>query len=192
MEVSGLSPFADAQPPLSEGQGFIKSIGSSLFALAAVKFTIKCIIYLIAGRWFDLAGFWFPTNLTLAQTFVQIWLLSPLIDLAETVSRSPCYGNYPRTKLAEINTGSGRVYHTRLLVAGGARTAWPDSGASTLGARDPSKLWHDAVVGWDVFGGPRIGSFEDIPRAYREDCDFVGVGQRDGFDYTTNSDVFRQ
>ncbi|KAF7546625.1 hypothetical protein G7Z17_g8304 [Cylindrodendrum hubeiense] len=47
---------------------------------------VELTLYVAIGQRVDLPGFWFPEGLTLMQTFVHVWLLSPLLDVVETAS----------------------------------------------------------------------------------------------------------
>lgn len=44
----------------------------------------------IVRQWFsfDWVRWWFPDTLTLRQVFIRLWLLSPLMDIEDTVSAS--------------------------------------------------------------------------------------------------------
>lgn len=55
---------------------------SILVTLGAVS---AVTIHLITGRWVNVATWWFPETLTGKQTFLRLHLLSPFVDLAETV-----------------------------------------------------------------------------------------------------------
>lgn len=56
-----------------------------LAGLASVMACLSLGLRAGLGRDVDLVGFWFPGGLSLQETFVHAWVLSPLLDVAETV-----------------------------------------------------------------------------------------------------------
>ncbi|KAH7171056.1 hypothetical protein EDB81DRAFT_777530 [Dactylonectria macrodidyma] len=57
-----------------------------LLALTIMIGLIELALYVALDQWVDLPEFWFPEDLTLEQTFVHVWLLTPLLDIVETAS----------------------------------------------------------------------------------------------------------
>ncbi|KAI5466335.1 hypothetical protein BGZ63DRAFT_400719 [Mariannaea sp. PMI_226] len=56
-----------------------------LVGLATIAGLAELGLYLALGHWVDLPRFWFPENLTFMQMFIHGWILSPLLDIAETM-----------------------------------------------------------------------------------------------------------
>ncbi|KAK7420484.1 hypothetical protein QQZ08_010401 [Neonectria magnoliae] len=84
IEICGMGMFS--QPPiLQRRQNLVCATIVGFLGLAVVTGLLELILHQVLGRRVDLPRFWFPEDLNLTQTFVHAWLLSPLLDIVETV-----------------------------------------------------------------------------------------------------------
>lgn len=90
LAMSGLSmlhsvPASSDEACSLEGFSMIKSLLLGLVGLSAVSGVLHAIARLSLGYWTYLHVFWFAGHLGWSDIFVRFWLLSPLVDIAETV-----------------------------------------------------------------------------------------------------------
>ncbi|KAF4984832.1 hypothetical protein FZEAL_60 [Fusarium zealandicum] len=96
MQSCGLEMFRYCCPMCSTGLKALESAMMGLVGLAGTTMVLEVGVYLRLGFWISLPSWWFPGHLTLPQLFVHVWLLSPLIDVAETITYTIARTAYPK------------------------------------------------------------------------------------------------
>ncbi|KAJ4271978.1 hypothetical protein NW762_000687 [Fusarium torreyae] len=84
-ESCGLGMFRYCCMYYHEGTNPCASLVMGFYGLMAIWAVLEASLYMILGEWVNLYVWWLGADyLTLQDTFVRAWLLSPLIDIAET------------------------------------------------------------------------------------------------------------
>ncbi|KAF5616680.1 hypothetical protein F52700_12975 [Fusarium sp. NRRL 52700] len=85
VEVSGLGMFSYCCVLCSEGPGPWTSTSMGLCGLLVMGILVECSLYAKLRYWPWWPGIWFADSLSGLDIFIRVWLLVPLIDVAETV-----------------------------------------------------------------------------------------------------------
>ncbi|KAI1044853.1 hypothetical protein LB505_005253, partial [Fusarium chuoi] len=85
VEVSGLGMFTYCCVLCSEGPGPWTSTLMGFCGLLVMGILVECSLYTKLQYWPCWPGIWFADSLSGLDIFIRVWLLVPLIDVAETV-----------------------------------------------------------------------------------------------------------
>lgn len=61
------------------------SITTTVVILKSYAMLFSTMMFPLTGYWVNAFEWWLPASLSHSQSFVRLWLLSPLVDMAETV-----------------------------------------------------------------------------------------------------------
>lgn len=88
----GPVPGSSAQAYMLDSFSMTASLLLGLCGLVVVLMPVSGIAWVLLGFWVNLIEVWFPWEMGWADSVVHLWLLSPLVDVAETVrpSRKDC------------------------------------------------------------------------------------------------------
>ncbi|EMT62032.1 hypothetical protein FOC4_g10015110 [Fusarium odoratissimum] len=85
IEVSGLGMFSYCCVLCNEGPGPWTSTLMGICGLLVMGILVECSFYIKLQYWPWWSGAWFADSLSGPDIFIRVWLLVPLIDIAETV-----------------------------------------------------------------------------------------------------------
>ncbi|KAK2693325.1 hypothetical protein QWA68_009300 [Fusarium oxysporum] len=85
VEVSGLGMFSYCCVLCNEGPGPWTSTLMGICGLLVMGILVECSFYIKLQYWPWWPGVWFADSLSGPDIFIRVWLLVPLIDIAETV-----------------------------------------------------------------------------------------------------------
>ncbi|EWG37495.1 hypothetical protein FVEG_01085 [Fusarium verticillioides 7600] len=85
VEVSGLGMFSYCCVLCNEGPGPWASTLMGVCGLLVMGILVECSLYIKLQYWPWWPGIWFADSLSVLDIFIRVWLLVPLIDVAETV-----------------------------------------------------------------------------------------------------------
>ncbi|KAH7494571.1 hypothetical protein FOMA001_g997 [Fusarium oxysporum f. sp. matthiolae] len=85
VEVSGLGMFSYCCVLCNEGPGPWTSTLMGICGLLVMGILVECSFYIKLQYWPWWPGVWFADSLSGPDIFIRVWLLVPLIDIAETI-----------------------------------------------------------------------------------------------------------